>query len=216
MGGAQPIRDKVRKRASTGKEHPPPLSPVDKAFGYEINWQNVSPVFEATREFKAPSYVYLIGEGEDGPVKIGFAKDPIKRLRAMQTGNSQRLRIEHMIVGDKQIEKLLHETWEPLAIISLRNVSRPDSPPGTEWFFPEIREELFPIIESVAEVQIDMLKQGYSISPEGTESLLRGAHKQFGREKPSPIEGVRRLARGSGYVVSKTRNKKGTPQRRRI
>lgn len=67
-----------------------PQSPIDKAKGYEIIWPQVSQLFEAVRHFDNPSFVYLIGEA-DGPLKIGVSKDPIARLRGMQTGNPQRL-----------------------------------------------------------------------------------------------------------------------------
>lgn len=195
------------KLVAKGREHLA-SSPLDRAYGYEVNWRNVSALFEIARGYKHPSFVYFIGHRDDGPVKIGYAKNPLKRLRTMQTGNPRQLRIEHVIVGDRGVEQLLHEMWEPLAIVALRNQRRPDSPPGTEWFRSEIREELFPVIESVADVQVELLKNGRSLTPEATESLLRGAHKEFER-KPHSHEEVRRLAQGGGYIVTKTRGKNG-------
>ena len=56
-------------------------SPIDKAKAYEVVWQEVAPMFEAVRGSKDWSFVYLIGEEDEGAVKIGLAKDPIKRLQ---------------------------------------------------------------------------------------------------------------------------------------
>jgi hypothetical protein len=82
-------------------------SPLDKAAGHEVAWRRVSDVFDAARQIRNCKFVYFIGEDDDGPVKIGVAKDPISRLRAMQTGNPRRLRVEHVLVGDMDVEKLL-------------------------------------------------------------------------------------------------------------
>lgn len=37
------------------------------------------------------TWVYAIQEGEDGPIKIGSAKDPDERLKTLQCGNSSKL-----------------------------------------------------------------------------------------------------------------------------
>ena len=39
------------------------------------------------------SYIYLISEGFNGPVKIGVAKNPGWRLCELQTGNPRKLRL---------------------------------------------------------------------------------------------------------------------------
>lgn len=41
------------------------------------------------------SYIYVIAVLEDGPVKIGFSKSPDKRLRQLQTGQADVLRLFH-------------------------------------------------------------------------------------------------------------------------
>src|SRR2546423_1912720 len=124
-----------RTKANSGKPSPRGwMSPIDKAHPREVIWANVSEIFETSRGIKGCCFVYAIGEDGDGPVKIGKAKDPIKRLRTMQTGNPRRLRIEAAIVGDRHIEKLLQEIWEAHAIRSIRQETKKDAPPGTEWF----------------------------------------------------------------------------------
>ena len=43
------------------------------------------------------SYVYLIQNTVTGAVKIGSSKHPQKRLKQLQTGNSDKLKIIHLI-----------------------------------------------------------------------------------------------------------------------
>lgn len=151
-------------------------SPIDKAKGYEVVWAQVSALFEAARPFGDMSYVYFIGESDDGPVKIGVSRDPVARLRGMQTGNPRRLRIEYVLVGDAHIEKLLHEMWEAHAIFSARNAGKVESAPGTEWFKPEARALLLPIIATAVPAQIERLSEGGSVTSEEMESIIRQAH----------------------------------------
>lgn len=56
-------------------------------------------------------YVYLIQEGEDGPVKIGWAKNPATRLEDFQTGNSRELRIVASFPGGINDERELHKRF---------------------------------------------------------------------------------------------------------
>jgi hypothetical protein len=53
--------------------------------------------------------IYVIGTGRDGVVKIGIARDPGARLRELQTGNPQPLRLLGLIPGDGKLERRLHE-----------------------------------------------------------------------------------------------------------
>lgn len=41
------------------------------------------------------SYVYLIAEGEEGPVKIGVSKNPGWRICELQSGNPRKLKLIH-------------------------------------------------------------------------------------------------------------------------
>lgn len=178
-------------------------SPIDKAKGYEVAWQQVSPLFEAARGVQGASFVYFIGEEDDGPIKIGLAKDPVSRLRGMQTGNPRRLRIEWVLIGHGTLEKLLHELWESFAIRSARAQRTIGAAPGTEWFRAEIRPQLFPIIATAVAGQVDcLLRAEGRIDPADTERIVRDAHVAHdfvaqGRDH------VRLLARGAGYVVSR-------------
>lgn len=153
-------------------------SPIDHAKGYEVRWPNVAPLFEAVRGVRNLSFVYVIREEGDGPIKIGVAKDPIKRLRSMQTGNPRRLRIEYVLIGLMDIEKLLHELWEPYAIIAPHRRNKVDAPPGTEWFQPDVCEALFPILETAVDMQLEHLSEltDGKIKTEDLETALRIAH----------------------------------------
>ena len=135
-------------------------------------------------------------------MKIGFAKDPIARLRTMQTGNPRRLRVERVIVGDMRAEKLLHEFWERHAVIAPSRPGRVHSTPGTEWFKPTIRAELFPIIETAAAEQASWLAAvSGEIQPIVLERIVRKAHIAHGFVAQGRDE-VRLLAAGAGHVVS--------------
>jgi hypothetical protein len=159
-------------------------SPIDKAKGYELIWSQVAPLFEATRQVVNASFVYVIGEADDGPLKIGKATDPIIRLRSMQTGNPRRLRLEYVLVGDIALEKLLHDYWETFAILSARGEANrgkgnPNAHPGTEWFKPEARDTLLPIIADAANRQVELLSSGEQhIQIADLEQAVRDAHAE--------------------------------------
>jgi hypothetical protein len=55
--------------------------------------------------------IYFIQAGDDGPVKIGLARDVWKRLSNLQTGVPTRLRLLGIIDGSAQKEKLLHRQF---------------------------------------------------------------------------------------------------------
>lgn len=52
--------------------------------------------------------VYFIQAGEDGPVKIGVAKNPEKRLPALQVNCVAKLRPLGVVNGDRETERSLH------------------------------------------------------------------------------------------------------------
>jgi hypothetical protein len=75
--------------------------------------------------------VYMIRAGENGPVKIGVTDDVGKRLRNMQTGNSERLSVLRVFEGSADEERRLHARF-----LSLRLRG--------EWFHfsPELLDDL--------------------------------------------------------------------------
>lgn len=178
-------------------------TPLGKARAHEIAWQQVSPLLEAARHVAGCTFVYFIGESDDGPVKIGFAKDPIARLRQMQTGNPRRLRIEYVLVGDMELEKVLQEMWEPFAIYARSLKKNPDANPGTEWFRGEIRAQLFPVLHTAVEQQIALLQQGIDITPDDMERIARNAHGQHDVIAWRRDE-IRLLGAGGGIVTQRS------------
>lgn len=71
--------------------------------------------------------VYFIRRGTSRVVKIGVAKDPWKRLRQLQTGSADRLKIVAVMPGTPADERALHRRFADLRL-------------GGEWFrmSPEI------------------------------------------------------------------------------
>lgn len=51
------------------------------------------PTRNARRGDPASSFLYIISEGKDGPIKIGRSRNPGSRLCELQTGNARRLRV---------------------------------------------------------------------------------------------------------------------------
>ena len=56
-------------------------------------------------------YVYFIQAGEDGPIKIGFAKHVGARLSTLQTDNHCELRILGVCNGDRDCEARTHQQF---------------------------------------------------------------------------------------------------------
>ncbi len=58
-------------------------------------------------------FIYIIS-AHDTPVKIGLSKHPNKRLKQLQTGNSEKLKLQYTVEvdDDKAIlfEKIIHKT----------------------------------------------------------------------------------------------------------
>lgn len=90
------------------------------------------------------SFVYVIAAGPDGPVKVGFSGDPERRLRQLQTGHPERLRIYHRQTFDPVraplMEKLIHRLMAP---------SRCQG----EWF-------RYSVEDAIAEVEFSLIRYG--------------------------------------------------------
>jgi hypothetical protein len=186
---------------AASKRHP---STINVARIHEVEWREVFHTLKNGEQITGCCFVYFIGE-LDGPLKIGYAKDPIARLRAMQTGNPRPLKLERVLFGDRLVEKVFHENWEPYAIVSATNVAKPQAVPGTEWFRPEIREHLFPIVETAKHMQTSRIFR-VPIEPFSSEDLVQvitAAHVEHGHVKRVP-DRAEFLAAESGYVGRRT------------
>ncbi len=81
-----------------------------------------------------PGFVYFIQGETGGPIKIGYSDDVLKRLKGLQTGHPDNLRILFTFPGNPEDEKAMHET---LNAHRLRG----------EWFKPST--EVFSAIEEL-------------------------------------------------------------------
>jgi Meiotically up-regulated gene 113 len=74
------------------------------------------------------SYLYILGSDKP-PYKVGISRDPLRRLRAIQTGHPESLKIHHLISTKvektKSLEKAIHR--------NLRHLSH-----RGEWFHLEL------------------------------------------------------------------------------
>jgi hypothetical protein len=85
----------------------------------------------------APQYVYF-AQVDGGPIKIGVARNPIRRLAQMRTGNPAPIRLLGVIRGNTQTELEIHN------LFAAENVAG-------EWFEPSRR--LLAFIEATTKRQ---------------------------------------------------------------
>ena len=93
--------------------------------------------------------VYMIQAGEDGPVKIGYADDPVKRLSELQVAHYRTLRIIRILEGTRETEATLHDRfldlrmrgeWFSFSSAMLGNVGTIDVPREQEPEIPDIQK----------------------------------------------------------------------------
>jgi predicted GIY-YIG superfamily endonuclease len=53
-------------------------------------------------------YVYFISNSSNTGIKIGYSKNPNRRLGQLQTGNPEKLEIIYLLEGTKDTEKYFH------------------------------------------------------------------------------------------------------------
>ena len=63
------------------------------------------------RSARPTQLVYFIQRGAFGPIKIGTAADPAARLRALQTGSDEPLRLLGSMDGGRPMEASLHRRF---------------------------------------------------------------------------------------------------------
>ncbi len=57
--------------------------------------------------------IYFLQQGKDGPVKVGKSVDPHARIRSLQTGSSEPLRVLAFAPGDERRESEIHRRLKP-------------------------------------------------------------------------------------------------------
>lgn len=93
------------------------------------------------QELVKPEFVYFVQLGDDGPIKIGRAGEPRKRLSALQVGNPTELVLRDVVPGDLVLEKALHQRFEPARIRG-------------EWFGAEFLALIRVYAESIAQAAV--------------------------------------------------------------
>ncbi len=88
--------------------------------------------------------VYFVSQGERGPIKIGFAKDVDKRVRALQTASPVPLKVLAVVEGDSAIEKRFHRLLEAHRLMG-------------EWF--ERSAPVVDVVENVERVLADIHRE---------------------------------------------------------
>lgn len=94
-----------------------------------------------------PQFVYFIQSVDGGPVKIGTAENPVKRLAMLQCGNPQELAIRQVLAGGREVEQNWHDYWRSA---HLRG----------EWFDGGAPEAIVLLAHGVAEQQIEANEVG--------------------------------------------------------
>lgn len=97
------------------------------------------------------SYVYFIVARAQPAIKIGFAANPITRLRELQCGNPSALGICSVILGDKATERLLHRHWREALVRG-------------EWFGHGYEGAILALADGIAETQIAEHEKGFDLA----------------------------------------------------
>lgn len=166
---ARDLRERYRKR------YPPTTEDQDRSGLEQIDWWQSTGAVE--------QFVYFVQSGDDGPVKIGIAKNPLDRLGALQTGNHQDLHIRHVVPGDRALETSLHHRFKDALIRG-------------EWFGLAYLNLILTFADAMAREHIWM----YEIGQEVPSSVIGARTPMF----PSDIENMHRdlaeLIRTFGYT----------------
>jgi hypothetical protein len=135
------------------------------------------------------SQVYFLREARDGPIKIGYAGNVVKRMLRLQQGNPSALRVYATLPGGRGEERALHRRFRHLRIRG-------------EWY--EASEDLLAYVAAHAELW-SAYEQELSESAAREAVLVCRRAEGAGRD-PSRIcngrsrkcYGVRRRGRRSG------------------
>lgn len=127
--------------------------------------------------------VYFIQVCDDGPIKIGYAQNPKRRLHNMQTGNPVRLRLLAITDGGESEERALHSKFAASRI-------------SGEWFAPTT--DLMEFVASVPSVNDPKLRNrsyaDVSTHPLWPEALKRAVTLLGGSKQLADKIGVTRSA----------------------
>lgn len=119
------------------------------------------------KRFADQGFVYVICEGKNsnGPVKIGWSLDPMKRLGILQTGNPYQLELAHVLPGDRLLESAIHAALRDERMVG-------------EWFQGESTRKMVESFASTADAAASRIR-AHSAFPD--ENELPGADFIYGR-----------------------------------
>lgn len=154
-------------------------------------------------------YIYVVGSGALGdPVKIGWSRTPEKRVRQLQTGSPQALRLLHKHPGPKDLEAFLHAEFADLRmqgewfrieepVVSVRNAVRfwMDAPVVSEGIDPGVLRSLLGLTHPQMRIMIFYLTTAKSV--ESHQAVVLTGEKiaeEIGMNRPL-------LARTLPYLV---------------
>lgn len=96
--------------------------------------------------YDRPDFVYFIRCG-GGPIKIGVARDPLRRLDNLQCGNLVDLTLERVILAGPEFEAWLHREWKRARVRG-------------EWFGKGFEEDILAHARVIAEEQFEHHTRG--------------------------------------------------------
>ena len=99
---AQPTREEIIRSIIPKEMWTEEMEESDRAFRSET---------EDVPLRVSSQFIYLIEAGDNQFLKIGFTKNPGKRLSTLQSGNPLTLCIVSLVKGDKQLEARLHKKF---------------------------------------------------------------------------------------------------------
>ena len=95
------------------------------------------------KEINESEYIYVVGNKKESVCKIGYSKDPFKRIKSIQTGCPFKLHIFLIIRGNRTIEKQLHRKYK-----SYKHTG--------EWF--KYEKDLKTSIENISLTDVNVMK----------------------------------------------------------
>ena len=160
-GGEGVKRDTARRRrgrGSTRTVRPGPAILTDHAIETLDYWR---------RHNAATMFAYFIQEGTDGPIKIGEAVNPVKRLEQMQTGNPRDLRIAAVVLAGRNTEWQLHGYWRAKAWLR------------GEWFGKGHHDAIIAKAMQIADAQVEAHKARESLDDVRDKVFVRELFREL-------------------------------------
>lgn len=131
--------------------------------------------FWSARLYEGTSYVYVIRAGKNNPVKIGVAKKPLVRLKTLQTGNPQTLRLLLVVPGGERLEAALHHRFAEYRL------------DRSEWFYGDGVAQIIDFVTDLASEMVRSHAKGaHRPPPVAGFPGWTGAERRYLTEIPKP------------------------------